>query len=236
MKKRYIRRIWNDLLNLFYPNQCLLCERMLIDGEQHICSRCLSRLNYTRFPCQSLNPVEHLLIDREGLYHASAFLHFEQGSDVQRLIHQLKYYDRKELGYYLGRLAASELKRTGSPLCRAELLIPVPLHPAKQRKRGYNQSEWIARGMASVLRIPVCTTAIRREKATESQTQRTGFNRWENVKEIFSVTDEKQIEEKHILLVDDVITSGSTAGACLDAFSLANSLQMSFFTLSIASQ
>jgi len=193
-------------------------------------------LTYTSFLVQPENPVECLLIDRIKLKHATAFLHFEQGSGVQRLIHLLKYYNNKELGLYLGRLAALQLIAMDSPLCKAEMLVPVPLHPKKQKKRGYNQSEWIGKGMASVLQIPLCTDIVRRDKKTESQTQKTGYNRWENVKDIFSVIDPARIKGRHILLVDDVITSGSTAGACLDALSSVDDVEISFFTLSIAPQ
>lgn len=231
-----IRKIWIDLLNLFYPNLCILCENPLVEGEEQVCSKCLNHLPFTQFQSKPGNPVECLLIDRIKVTHATAYLHFEQGSSVQKLIHSIKYYGKKELGFLFGKLAAVELQATDSPLCQAEIIIPIPLHRRKQRKRGYNQSEWIAQGMASVLNIPVSATAVQRDKMTESQTQKTGYNRWENVRDIFSVTDPSSIEGKHILLVDDVITSGSTAVACIDALSEIEGIQISFFTLSIAPQ
>lgn len=234
--KTGIRKIWTELLNLFYPNLCLLCEAALVDGEEQLCARCLCRLPYTRFADPVNNPVAHLLIDKEKIVSATAYLRFEQGSRVQRLIHALKYHGNKKLGYLLGRYAALELLRTDASFAEADLILPVPLHPRKHRKRGYNQSEWIARGIASVLDIPVCTTAVRRDVMTESQTRKTGYDRWTNVDAVFSVSDPDGIKGRHVLVVDDVITTGATAGACIDVLSAVEGVQISFFTLSIALQ
>jgi len=234
--KKWIRKIWTDILNLFYPNLCILCEAALVEGEKQICARCLCRLSYTHFSDMTNNPVAHLLIDKEKIVSATAYLRFEQGGGVQRLIHSLKYYGNKELGYLLGRHAALDLLNMDAAFGKADLLLPIPLHPKKHRKRGYNQSEWIARGMASVLDIPVCTTAVRRDVMTESQTGKIGYNRWANVAAVFSVSDPDRIKGKHILLIDDVITTGATAGTCIDAISSVEGVQISFFTLSIALQ
>ncbi|MDF9829350.1 phosphoribosyltransferase family protein [Parabacteroides sp. PF5-6] len=236
MMKRQIVKIWTDVLNLFYPNLCLLCETALVEGEQQVCARCLCGLSYTGFSDLSDNPVAHLLIDKERLVLATGYLRFEQGGGVRRLIHALKYYGNKKLGYVLGRYAARELLHTDPSFGEADVLLPVPLHPRKYRKRGYNQSEWIARGMASVLQIPVCTTAVRRDIMTESQTGKIGYSRWENVAAVFSVSDPDRLKGKYVLLVDDVITTGATAGACIDALSSVEGIKISFFTLAVALQ
>lgn len=205
-----------------------------MEGEEQLCLYCLCHLPHTGFYKETPNPVEQLLIDREKLVCATAFLYYEKGSQVQRLIHALKYDNNKELGYLLGRQAAQELKEAGHPICQADLILPIPLHPRKQRKRGYNQSEWIARGLSDILKIPLHTQAVKRNIHTESQTTQTGYNRWLNVKDIFTLTKEEELRGKHILLVDDVITSGSTAGACIDTLSQVADCRISFFTLSIA--
>jgi len=180
------------------------------------------------------NPVEQLLIDKEKIKRATAFLYYEQGSQVRQLIHSIKYYDNKKLGYLLGRQAALEWLAQNNHFCTANALLPIPLHPRKQRKRGYNQSEWIALGIQSVLNIPLNTTAVSRTTMTESQTKRIGYDRWLNVKDIFCIEKPDELTGKHILLVDDVITTGSTAAACIDALSFIDDIQISFFTLSIA--
>lgn len=227
-------KAWNDLINLFYPNLCRLCNGKLVEGEEQLCLKCLCQLPRTGFHLRQNNLVEQLLIDKKQLLQASAFLYYEQGSHVRQLIHSIKYYDNKRLGFLLGRQAALEWMEHDCPLRKVELLLPIPLHPRKLRKRGYNQSEWIALGIQSVLDIPLCTTAVNRQTMTESQTKKLGYERWLNVKDIFSVDEPEKLTGKHILLVDDVITTGSTAAACMDALSAFPDIQISFFTLSIA--
>jgi predicted amidophosphoribosyltransferase len=148
----------------------------------------------------------------------------------------VKYRGNKELGYILGRYAALDLLAADASFCKVQLLLPVPLHPRKYRKRGYNQSEWIARGIASVLGIPICTTAIQRDIMSESQTGKNIYNRWENVADVFSVSDPDCIKGKYVLLVDEVATTGATAGTCIEALSSVEGIQVGFFALSAASQ
>lgn len=231
--KSWIRKIGDDLLNLFYPRLCLLCEAALVEGEQQLCSRCLCGLAYTHYPDVKDNPVAHLLMGKEKVVAASAYLRFEQGGKVQRLIHALKYYGNKKLAFLLGRQAALDLLASGAFFAEVEVLVPVPLHARKLRRRGYNQSEWIARGIASVLDVPVCTTAVRRVVMTESQTGKVGYSRWDNLESAFSLADPEPISGRHLLLVDDVITSGATAAACIDALSDAEGVKISFFPLAV---
>lgn len=230
------KKIANDLINFFYPNLCILCERKLIEGEDQICMKCYCHLPHTHFLPQTNNPVEQLLIDKEKVVQASAYFYFQQGGNVRNLIHFLKYKGNKKIGYLLGRHVALEWKSDKNSLSRIDLIIPLPLHPHKQKKRGYNQSEWISKGIESVLDRPVITDAVRREMMTESQTSKKGYDRWLNVKDIFAITKIQELSGKHILLVDDVITTGSTACACIDALSTVPDIQISFFTLSIAYQ
>lgn len=233
---KWISNTGLDLLHLCYPRLCILCGEALVEGEKQICARCLCGLSYAGYRGLPDNPVAHLLIDKEKLVSATAYYRFEQGGRVQRLIHSLKYYGNKELGYMLGRSAALELLAADASFYHAQLLLPVPLHPRKYRKRGYNQSEWIARGIASVLDIPVCTTAIRRNVMGDSQTGKTVYNRWTNVADVFSVSDPEQIKGKYVVLVDDVVTTGATAGTCIDALSSVEGIQVGFFALSAALQ
>jgi len=229
-----MKAIWNDIVNLFFPNLCQLCKKPLIDGEGQICLHCLCNLPHVESWLQEDNPIIHLLADREQLKYAAAFLHYQKGGSVQRLIHLLKYYDNKELAYMLGRQAGRKLLLTDSLLCQSDYLIPVPLHPRKMRQRGYNQSEWIAMGLQSVLNIPLQTTSLLRGKKTDSQTDKMIYNRWLNVKDVFTVSDKEELEGKSILLVDDVITTGATLGACVDVLSEIPGIRVNIFVLSIA--
>ena len=141
-------RIWNDLLYLFFPRLCLLCRRPLVEGEEHICLHCAEDLPYTYYIDVHANPVYRLFKERFPVEAATAFLFFKQGGSAQTLIHALKYDGNRQLGYHLGRMAALEYRESGL-FDAVDCLLPVPLHPKRERKRGYNQSEWIARGVPS---------------------------------------------------------------------------------------
>ena len=208
---------WNNLLNLFFPNLCKICKRPLVEGEEQICLKCLCDLPHTGYHRQANNPVEQLFIGKDRIEYATAYLRYEKGGKVQSLIHSLKYHDNKELGYLLGRQIARELQADHSPICTVDLLIPVPLHPRKKRQRGYNQSEWIARGIQSVTGIAIDTSSLSRIKRTESQTRKQRSERHKNVEGIFHPSNADALKNKHVLLLDDVITTGSTIGACAEA-------------------
>lgn len=227
--------IWNDLLRLFYPEGCRLCRTPLVEGEQQLCLRCLHALPRTDCVDGVCVKAEQLFAGRFPFGVAFSFLEYRKESSVQRLIHSLKYHDNKELAYILGRLAANEMQQAGRCLAPVDLLLPVPLHPRKQRQRGYNQSEWIAYGLQSIWHLPVETQALRRIRPTETQTQRaSNEQRRENVQGAFAVTCPEAFRHKHILLIDDVITSGSTLEACVQALRSVPGVTVSFFSLAIA--
>ncbi|WP_106829482.1 ComF family protein [Parabacteroides pacaensis] len=225
--------IWNDLLNLFFPKLCLLCKTPLVEGEEHICLHCLYQLPLTHYEKTDNNPTEQLFTGKIPIKRANSFLRYEKGSNVQKLIHSLKYKDNKELGYYLGKLAALKIQQSGI-YKSVNLLVPVPLHPRKKRKRGYNQAEWIAKGIASILKIPVNADNLKRVHSTKTQTRKSVYERWTNVQNIFKVEQPEIFENQHVLLVDDVITSGSTMGACAQAIINNSITDISIFSLSIA--
>lgn len=226
--------IWTELLRLFYPRLCLLCENPLVEGEEQICLHCLADLPRTRYHLRENNPVEQLFMGKIPYRHASAFLRYEKGGAVQRLIHALKYHDNPEMGYRLGAWAARELQADNSLLCQADLIVPVPLHPRKERKRGYNQAEEIARALGACWQIPVAPHALSRTRFTDTQTRRSVYNRWQNVQEIFTALDRRLLENKHILLVDDVITTGSTLAAAAAPLVAIPGASVSFFAIAVA--
>lgn len=228
-----MKKILNDLLSLFFPRLCMICETPLRDGEECICLRCVCDLPRTGYNFLTENPTTYLFAGKASVYRAAAFLHYEKGGNVQKLIHALKYYDSYEIGFHLGRMAAiyyREAIMSDPP----DLLLPVPLHPKKQRKRGYNQSEWIAKGIGSVLNIPINTTGLHRVKETDTQTNRQTYERWQNVQRTFAATDRDALEGKHILLVDDVATSGSTIGACAETLLAISNVRVSVLVMAMA--
>lgn len=174
---------------------------------------CLYHLPRTNFHLRDDNPVAKTFWGRVPLEKATAYYYFGKGSKFRKLIHQLKYNGQRHIGVFLGKHFATELQKTAF-FNGIQKIIPVPLHPSKERKRGYNQSYYIAQGMSMASGIPLDARTLLRVTASETQTRKTRFERWKNVGEIFSVTSEEKFHNQHILIVDDVITTGATIEAC----------------------
>jgi ComF family protein len=207
-----IMNFLSNFLDILFPRTCAGCDNSLATGENLICSECFYELPKTGYWKEEDNPVARMFWGRVYLQNASSFLHFQKGSRLQNMIHHLKYKNMKEIGTFLGKLFGSELQNT--PYSQVDLIVPVPLHKSKIRKRGYNQSEWIAKGISEILKVPIEVNAIERYIASDTQTRKSRFDRWENVKNIFRVIDPETFKGKHILLVDDVLTTGATLEAC----------------------
>lgn len=201
-----------DLISLFYPRVCLACGNSLFKKEQVLCLSCLYKLPKTGFHLMEDNPVARQFWGKINFESAASYYYFSKGGSVQHLVHQLKYKGYEEIGRYVGRLYGHELLK--SPLFnRVSAIVPVPLHPLKLAKRGYNQAECFAEGLAEAMQAELDTRSLVRVRASETQTRKSRFRRWENVKEIFQLTDSAALAGKHVLLVDDVITTGSTLEA-----------------------
>jgi ComF family protein len=167
------------------------------------------------------------------VYSAASFFFFYKGGHVQQLMHQLKYKGQKDIGIFLGNLYGKELLK--SPLFNTvEYIIPVPMHPKKEKIRGYNQSEIFANGLSQSMKVPVDTKTLIKTTKTETQTKKSRFTRWENVKEVFEVKDYGHFANKHVLLVDDVITTGSTLESCILNLMKAPGIKISVASLAYA--
>lgn len=202
-----------DFFSLFFPRICSSCENTLLKHEEVLCSYCLHQLPKTHFYSEADNPVCKIFWGRVNIHHASSYYFFAKGSRVQHLLHQLKYKNKKEIGIYTGKLFGLDLKNSEF-YSDVDVIIPVPLHPKKQSKRGYNQSEMFAMGLAESFEKKIDTKTLIRTYASQTQTKKSRFKRWENVKEIFALKNYQHLTEKHILLVDDVVTTGATLEAC----------------------
>lgn len=220
----------DDFVSLFYPSVCYACGNSMYRNEETICTSCRFHLPRTDFHKQPDNPLSKTFWGRVNVENVSAFFYFSKGSKVQHLMHEFKYRGRYEIGVYLGKLYGSELKKEES-YKDIEMIIPVPLHSKKLRKRGYNQSEKFASGLAHSMGVPLETRLLIRTYASETQTRKTRFSRWENVKEIFLLTDPEKIAGKHLLLVDDVITTGATMEACANHLLEAEGTRISLASL-----
>jgi len=177
--------------------------------------------------------MEQSLWGRAPVEGAAAFLHFNKGSRVQHMVHRFKYKGRHQIGTFLGRVYGYELLKQ-PPYNTVDMIIPVPLFRKKQLKRGYNQSEVFSGGLSIALGVPVETNVLFRMKESESQTKKTQAERWENVKEIFAVIHPERIEGKHILLVDDVLTTGATIEACAATLLKECNVRISVVTIAYA--
>lgn len=202
----------NDFFNLFYPNNCACCNLVLKKGEAQVCIMCQTEMPRTNYIKQIDNPVAKLFWGRVELTYGFSAFHFGKKGRLQDLIHNLKYKGITDIGVFLGAEIGKDIQENIPPNTFS-CVVPVPLHPKKQLKRGYNQSSYLAKGISTVTGIPTNEKVIIRQKETTSQTRKSKFERWENVENIFKVIDTSQ-ENKHFLLVDDVVTTGATLESC----------------------
>lgn len=204
-----------DLLNFIFPVYCPVCGIPLSVRKQVLCLPCELKMPRAEYISNPDNPVAQLFWGRTKVEAATSFFRFEKGSKYQKLLHLLKYNGDKKMGIFLGKLLGTELKETQFGQC--DFIIPVPLHPKKKRKRGFNQSEIIAIGMSSILDIPVLTNILYRSSFTSTQTKKNRFDRFLNVEHVFTLKPQNIEKEKcSVLLIDDVVTTGSTLEACVN--------------------
>jgi ComF family protein len=207
------KSVVRDFVSLFFPQFCSACEGSLVHGENEICTMCLSDLPKTDFHLNIHNEFYQKLAGRLPVKYVLAQFMFNKRGKVQKLLHHLKYRNRPEIGVMLGRAYGNVLLQANYKT-EFDLIIPVPLHPIRQQKRGYNQSLEFAKGLSEAMDIRYADNLVQRVLQTETQTKHTKLKRWENVSEVFKVADEKLLKDKKILLVDDVMTTGSTLEAC----------------------
>jgi ComF family protein len=202
-----------DFISLIYPNQCYGCGNVLSKQETGVCLSCLSDLPRTNFENDFENPVAKLFWGRVQLVYGLSAFQFNKKGLIQKLMHQLKYNKATVVGEILGKELGEVLHRANYP-DRFDAVVSVPLHAKKLRQRGYNQSDVIAQAVSKVIEKPIVFEAIERKIHTTSQTKKGRYARWENVEEIFVATQPQLLAGKHILVVDDVVTTGATLESC----------------------
>jgi ComF family protein len=226
--------VWlDDFISIIFPRICAVCGNSLWKHEEVLCRFCEFHLPKTNFHSDVENPVTRLFWGRAIIEGGAAFLYFNKGNSVQRLVHQLKYKGRKDIGVYLGTLYGRTLCNT-IPFNTINVIIPVPLHRKKYMQRGYNQSEQFAIGLAKPMNVPVNRFLLSRVRATETQTRKSRFNRYQNVHEIFTVEDPGKWAGQHLLLVDDVVTTGATLESCIQALSAIPGIKISIACIATA--
>ena len=202
-----------NFISLIFPKICFACGRSLYHGEECICTYCRYHLPKTDYHLDPENPIAKLFWGRVSIHAATSYYSFSKGGKVQHLIHQMKYKGHKEIGNSIGKFLGAELKQS-ELFNSVNTIVPVPLHPDKLKKRGYNQSNFLAEGLSKSMFAEADLKSLRRVFYTESQTRKKRYARWQNVETVFEIADKKQLEGKHILLVDDVVTTGATLEAC----------------------
>ena len=211
-----LRQLLSSLVRLFFPLRCPLCGALLRHGEEMLCLRCELDLPVTGFASRRGNPAEQLLLSKVPIVRGTSFFYYTKGDKYRDLILLLKYKERQDIGRWLGRMAGDMLLKEGF-FEGIDLLVPVPLHPNRQKQRGYNQSLCIAQGIAEATGIPIDAHSLYRSVRTQTQTRKQRAERWETMRNVFSVNPEAQIKGKHLLLIDDILTTGATLTACAEA-------------------
>ncbi len=234
MMKTAISNITDSFLHLFFPHICSGCGSDLVNKQSSLCLRCIEALPETNFELHANNPVENMFRGRLPVMAATAQYYFSKESLVQRLLHLFKYKRDKELGLQLGKMMGEQLLRSGRFTINA--IVPLPLFPAREKRRGYNQSAILASGIKESLKVPFLQNAVTRPHQTETQTKKGRIERWKNMEGKFVLADAALLAGKHILLVDDVITTGATLEACGTEILKAPGSRLSIATLCVASR
>jgi len=225
-----LQNIKEALLHLAFPQVCAACGSDALPREQLLCLPCLEALPQTHFHLHHHNPIEKIFTGRLPLQHATAQYYFTKESGLQHLLHQMKYKDAKDLCVYMGRLMGQQLSQSNW-IEDIDALVPLPLFAQRQRQRGYNQSALLCQGIAEVLQKPVLNDVVIRSSATESQTRKSRVERWQNMEGVFTLAHSSQLIDKHLLLVDDVVTTGATLESCGRTLLQAPNTRLSIATL-----
>lgn len=215
---------------LFYPHCCAACGRLLEDPHEAVCKDCLQRLPRTEHATLRFNQTEELFTDILHFGHGASFLFYEKNTPVQRMFHRMKYMRQPEIASVLAREAACDFLQTDF-FEGIDLIIPIPLHPKRLRRRGYNQSDYIARALSEATGIPYDTTHLVRIRNNPQQALMKGKDRERNVQGIFRVHHPEELYRKHILIVDDLITTGSTVRSAMTALKVCRGATYSVFSL-----
>jgi ComF family protein len=230
---KFLTGLSGNFFSLFYPKLCVICGEPLFEGENFFCLHCFLNLPKTRYHLNSDNLSFDRFLGKVPIQKATSYLYYNKAGIGQKLVAEIKYKGNIYLGEWLGSYLANDLQKSGF-FEGIDYLVPVPLHPGKYRKRGFNQSEILAQGIASVTHIHLETQNLYRAKATVSQTRKGVYDRWKNTVGIFELKDKQLFSEKHVLLIDDVLTTGATLEACVICLLKSSEIKISLLTIAIA--
>ncbi len=230
MKPKFL----NHLINLFYPQVCPACGNLLMRNEETVCLTCRYLLPKTAYEKNVDNPLAQMFYGQIDFHAVTAEFFFSKTGKIQHLLHQLKYEGNKDVGFFLGQQLGDSIK-DAALFQGLDYIMPIPLHPKKEHLRGYNQSYVIAQGVEEKTAIPIMKDCLYRKVFTSTQTKKSREERWNNVKDIFDVKNRERLEGKHILLIDDVLTTGATLLAAGKTLSQIPDITVSVATAACAS-
>ncbi|MBP5642707.1 MAG: ComF family protein [Bacteroidales bacterium] len=234
MVKEYFMKLFKSLINLLFPRVCAACGNLLLEGEETVCTTCRFLLPKTGYENNPNNPLAQNFFGQIPFNAVSAEYFFSKSGKVQHLIHGLKYNHCRENGIFLGQEIGKSLLKAPD-YHGINYLIPIPLHPKKEKIRGYNQSHVIAEGISEIMNIPIAEQCLVRTVFTDTQTKKSREERWDNVKEIFEVINPSEMAGKHVLLIDDVLTTGATLMSAGRALLKVEKIKISVVTAACAS-
>jgi ComF family protein len=220
----------NGLMQLFFPHTCAACGSDVLNEETALCMQCLHQLPVTNFNQHANNPVEKIFWGKLSITAATSYCHFTKQSLIQNILHQAKYKNNQQAAIFMGNLLGTSLIQSNR-FNTIDAIVPLPLFAARLKKRGYNQATLISKGIAEQTGKPIIETAVTRLSATETQTHKNRVERWQNMQGRFMVTNAAVLENKHILLVDDVVTTGATLEACGQELLTIKGTQLSIATI-----
>lgn len=228
----YHPHIFKEIYRLIYPATCYCCGTPLVGDERMICTQCMAHIPYSYQISITDNLTEQRLGGRIPLEAGGSLLLYKKGLSSQTILHQIKYYGNTRLAKFMGRQLGTEILQS-KRFDDIDIIVPVPLHWRRKWERGYNQSEIIAKGIAQILKKPIINNALYRKHYTQTQTHKNREERYHNMQGVFATRHTELLKGKHILLVDDVITTGTTSEACCIALKGIPGLRISVVSLAI---
>ena len=225
--------LWNSVLDFLLPRYCKVCGRRLAAGEVHMCVPCFLGMPCLDYDMNGLSPAEKILMTERQVVRAASMMQYDKDSHYRNLLYNMKYYNKPKVGTWLAGIGARRLQSKGF-FEGVDCIVPVPLSKRKQRRRGYNQCSFIARGVSGVIGLPVVENAVVRDVEKVRQAGLGKYQRWDNAEGLFRVAEPGVLAGRHILLVDDVMTTGSTLCSMIETIAAAvPDIKISVFTLGI---
>lgn len=228
-----IKNVLYSFFSLFYPRLCIGCSSGLIEGEELLCLECIDRLPKTNYHLNHLNRAYEQLISKMPLQRATCYLYYNKGGIGQKIVASIKYHGNIYLAEWIAKCMVKEINKSGFFL-GIDYIIPIPLHKKRFRQRGYNQAEILAKGISVLTGIPLNRENLYRKKFNNTQTEKGIYDRWINTQGIFDIKDKDLFQGKHILLIDDVLTTGVTIEVCAAALLKTKNIKVSVLALAIA--